>query len=70
MLKKLSNSEVETGLAYMSDWKLIFQRLREGLEASWSGRGGLLRRLGGVTKKQKDVRRCEHDTSEEIFVFL
>ena len=62
MLKKLSNSEVETGLAYMSDWKLIFQRLKGGLEAFWKGRGGLLRRLGGVTKKQKDVRRWDHDT--------
>ena len=43
----------------------IYERLevdlKGGVEAFWKGRGGLLRRLGGVTKKQKDVRGCEHD---------
>ena len=62
MLDKLSSSEVEIGLAYINDLKLMFQRLKGGLEASWRGRGGLLRRLGGVTKKQRDVRRWDHDT--------
>ena len=62
MLKKLSSSEAEIGLAYINDLKLMFQRLKGGLEASWRGRGGLLRRLGGVTKKQKDVRQWDHDT--------
>ena len=55
MLKKLSNSEVETGLAYMNDLKSIFQRLEGVLEAFWRRLGGILRRLGGVTTKRKYV---------------
>ena len=62
MLDKLSSSEVEIGLAHINDLKLMFQHLKGGLEASWRGHGGLLRRLGGVTKKQRDVRRWYHDT--------
>ena len=42
-------------------FEVIFSMLRGGLKASRKRRGGLLRRLGGVTKKQKDVRRCEYD---------
>ena len=59
MLKKLSNSEVETGLAYMNNLKLIFQRLQGGLEASWRGSEGVweAKRAQEPKSSQKVPRR-------------
>ena len=60
-LKKLPNGELKTERVYMNDLKSDFQCPKRGFKASWKRRSGLWRRLGDVTKKQKDVRRCDYD---------
>ena len=45
----------------MNDWRSIFHRLEEVVEASWRRLGGILRRLGGVTREQSTfVVRARH----------